>query len=537
MGLFSNLAAVAFGAEYKPWDDFWFQRDPRIGVTTHAGVTTSAESALRLSAVYSCVRILADMVGSLPLHVYRRRADEGKDRATDLPEYQLLRRRPNQWQTSIRWRQMGMRHLLLRGNFYNLIVASTRRVRELIPLDPDRMTVRLLDSGRRGYLYRPLTGPAMALTQDEVFHLTGFSLDGITGCSVIEYARESMGRSLAEELYASRFWSQGAATKGALTTEGKLTPEQRAANTEAWQQAQGGWWNSHKVALLEGGLKWTQIGVSARDAQYIEGRQFSVADCARWFGVPPHMIGDVDKSTSWGTGIEQQSIGFLNTVLMAWLVMWEQDIDRQILEDDDDLFAEFLVDAMLRGDLTSRASAQRQYVDGGILSVNEVRLMENRNPIPGPEFDRPQRAQNIGGGGNPATSQPGRPSAPPSGGDVTDPEADQTDARAQQVVLRAATRTVRREITAIQRQAPRYAGNPVGWREWVADFYGKHVAVLGETLGLDETVARQYGAMHAAALLEQGVTVLEEWDRHAPAALTAAALGEEPLWDAATTGS
>jgi HK97 family phage portal protein len=543
MGLFSSLVAPAFGATYLPTDNFWFQPDPRFGIQSQAGITASPEAAMHLGAVYACVRILSDLVGSLPLHVYRRRPDDGKDRATDHPLYPLLRRRPNPYQTAIRWRQLGMRHILLRGNFFNLIVWSTRRVRELIPLNPDRMVVRLLPSGRRGYLYQGspvqyqggyVAEPQQTFTQDEIFHLMGFSLDGVTGCSVIEHARESVGRSLAEELYASRFWSAGGATKGALSTDGKLTPEQRAANTEAWQQAQGGWWNSHKVALLEGGLKWQQIGVSARDAQYLEGRQFSVLDIARWFGLPPHMIGDIEKSTSWGTGIEQQFLGFLITSLAPWLTLWEQEIDRQLLEDDDDLFSEFLVDAMLRTDLAARATAERQLVDGGILSVNEVRVMENRNPIPGPEFEKPQRAQNIGGGGNPATTtgQGGAPTGPgPSDPSLDDP----ANARARDLVVRAAGRMVRKEVGAIQKCAPRYAGSPAGWREWVADFYGKHVVVLEEALGLEESVARRYGTLHAGTLLTHGVAVCEEWTRHAPALLTALALGEEIAWEADAT--
>lgn len=534
MGLFSSVIAPALGATYQNWDDFWYQKDPRFGTATHAGVTASPEQAMRLSTFYAGVRLFADLVGYLPLHLYRRRADGGKDRAVDHPEYQLLRRAPNQFQTAIRWRQLGMRHTLLRGNFYNLIVASTRRIQELIPLDPDRMTVKLLPSGRRGYVYRSSdTQPAMVLTQDEVFHVMGPSLDGVTGISLVEFSRESVGRAVAEENYSARFWSQGAATKGALTTEGKLTPDQRTANEKAWQDSQGGWWNAHKTALLEGGLKWVQIGVSARDSQYIEGREFSVEDITRWFGIPPHMVGAMTKSTSWGSGLEEQFLGFLITALAPWLTLWEQDIDRQILDDSDEFFAEFLIDALLRADSAARALANRSYVDGGIFSVNEVRIQENKNPLKGAQYEKPQRAQNIGGGGDPATSLPARRPRPPE--PEPDEDEDAADARARGVTLRAATRTVRKEIEAITKWAPRYAGNPAGWREWVADFYGKHVVVLEEALGLEATQARQYGAAHTAALLAQGVAVIEEWDRHAPALLTALALGEEITWDTAAT--
>jgi hypothetical protein len=188
---------------------------------------------------------------------------------------------------------------------------------------------------------------------------------------------------------------------------------------------------------------------------------------------------------------------------------------------------------MIRSSPTDEATLYRQYVDGGILAINEVRDQLNLNPIAGEEFEKPQRAQNIGGGGDPATStgQRARPSAPDDGAD------DPADGRANDIVLRAAKRTVAREIAAIVKWAPRYAGHPAGWREWVADFYGKHVSVLEEALGLDETRARQYGAAHTAALLEQGVSVCAEWDRHAPAALTALALGEESTWPSVTPAS
>lgn len=527
MGLFSGVLAPAIGATYREDHNFWFSKDPRSWGSD--GISASPETSMRVGAVYACVRILADMVGYLPWHVYQRRADGGKDRAVDHPVYPLLRRRPNESQTAIRWRQLGMRHVLLRGNFYNHIEWSTRRARALRPLDPDRMTVRLLDTGRRGYYYRPSVGEPVSFTQDEIFHVMGTSLDGVSGCSVIEYAREDIGRTLAEGAFANRFYTQGGALKGALTTDAKLSPEARKANEEAWRNAQDGVGGWHKTALMEGGVKWQQIGISARDAQYIEGRQFSVGEIARWFGLPPHMIGDVDRSTSWGSGIEQQAIGFLQQALAPWLVLWEQEADRQLLEDDDEYSTEFLREALLTADLQARSQAHRVYVDGGILSVNEVRAQMNFNPVEGEEFEKPQRAQNIGGGGDPAVTTGQR--GTPTGGRPASEDDDAPDARATVIALRAAERVVRAEIGAIQKWAPRYASNAVGWREWVCDFYGKNVSVLEEALGLDERTARAYGAAHTAELLASGVGVLEDWARHAPAALAAAALGEDVRWD------
>ena len=535
MGILAQLiTGRPIGATYAPWDNFWYGRDPQAGSGgTEAGIAVSPESALGLSAVYACVGLIADMIGTLPLHVYRRLPDDGKERAPSNPVYRLLHRQPNMRQTAKEWLTMGGAHMLLRGDFYNQIVLDGRGAETaLLPLHPDRVTTRLLDSGRRGYIYRPPRGQPVTLTQDEVFHVMGLTLDGVHGCSVIEYARETIASSQAQEGFSARFWRQGAEGHLAFVAPNALSPQAREANEKVLQDRLGGWRQAHKPILLEGGMKAERISVSGRDAQYIESKRFSVADIARFFRVPPHMIGDVDGTTSWGTGIEQLTIGFVNFTLMPWLVAIQQAADRDLILADD-CFAEFNVDALLRGEAAARADAHRAYVDGGIKSVNEIRVIENLNRIPGEEYDRPHRAANIGSapaGGNPDRTRRLPPArrlpAPPA----DEPPADEPppgDARAGQIALEAAARLVRKETAAIRRWAPRFEGNRAGWVTWVTDFYGTYVADLERDLLLPTATARAYCAGHCESLLAGAAPALaDEWDRYQAAELAAIALEE-----------
>jgi len=526
MGVFASVIAPVFRATYEPWDDFWFQKDPR-GSATESGYPVSPDTAMRLSTVYACVGLISDMVGSLPLLVYRRLDNEGKERATTNPLYNVLKRQPNPRQTSKDWRTMGAAHLLLRGNFYNRIEFDRRgAVTALEPMHPDRVTVTLTTSGHRAFVYRPPTGPQQPLTQDEVFHVMGLSLDGLVGCSVIEYARESIGAAQAQEGFAARFWSQGAEGHLAFVAPAMLSDKAREQNEKALQARVGGWRQAHKAILLEGGIKPERISVSGRDSQYIESRKFSVSDIARFFRVPPHMVGDVDGSTSWGTGIEQQTIGFVNFTLLPWLVAFEQSIDRDLILDERH-FAEFLVDGLLRGEAGSRATAHRQYVDGGIKSVNEVRIVENLNPIPGEEFDRPHRAGNMGGepgGGDPATTR--RPASGPRP-PPAEPEDDDVEGAAfRGIVVNAATRLVRKETAAIRKWAPRFASDSAGWQKWVTEFYGRYAGDLEAALATSSQMAREYCEGHRASLLRVGVKVAEEWDQYQPAMLAELAMAD-----------
>jgi HK97 family phage portal protein len=532
MGLLTSLlTGQPIGATYHETDDFWYRADPRMGGggDTMAGYPVGPDTALRQSTVNACVGLISDMVGSLPLHVYRRLDNGGKERATGHPAYTLLHRRPNQRQTPKEWLTMGTQHLLLRGNFYNEVVLDRRfAAAELRPLHPDRVKCVLLDSDRRGYVYRPPKGPERTLTQDEMFHVMGpYSLDnGVTGCSVIEFARESIGAAHAQEGFAANFWRHGAEGHLVFVAPNALNAQSRDANEKVLRERMAGWQNAHKVMLLEGGAKPERITTTARDSQYIETQKFSAQRLCQFFRVSPDMVGINDGTSQWGTGIEARMMGFLKFTLMPYLIAFQQRAALDII-DDPSLFAEFLTDAILQADTVARFNAYGVAIMNGIMSENEVRVRENLNPRPG--LDEPRRSANQDRGGDPRgprqDAPPARRPAPPD----DDDDADDPDARARRITLVAAQRLVRREVMTIRKWAPRYANDEPGWRKWVAEFYGGHATELETVLALDTAMAREYCAARCAAICPARVetfttNLLDEYERDAPATLTALAL-------------
>jgi HK97 family phage portal protein len=512
MGLLTSIVTGRpIGATYQPWDNFWYQ--PFSGTATASGYSSSPESAMRIGAVYACVGLLADMVGTLPLILYREVSQDERERAKTHPTYNLLRRQPNPRQTAKEWRTLGMNYLLWRGNFYSRIEYDGRfAVRALWPLHPDRVRVTLLSNGRRGYLYRPPQGPDVALTADEVLHVMApVSLDeGLTGAGVLEFARESIGTAGAQEQHAGKVWSDGGEPKSALkrTSPGQpFTKEQKQELLNSWRE------RANKVVILEG-LEYQQLGMTGRDMQFIEGRKFSVADIARFFRVPPHMIGDVDGSTSWGTGIEQQTMGFVNFTLMPWLEAFTQALDRDVIPEEH-FFVEFLLDALLRPDTLQRYQAYGIGIMNGVLAENEARVRENLKPWPG--LWEPRRSANQDRGGNPDGPRQDVPPPAPRRFDEDDEDEAAAD-RAWKIALASADRIVRREVAVIRKWAPRFADD-ASLRKWAAEFSAAHVDELVQALALDTVVARKYCADLCAAIVSGRGEFSDEYERNQPAAL------------------
>jgi HK97 family phage portal protein len=376
MGFFASL----FRAGPAAHDDFWYR--PAGGGTSLTGVRVDANTALKLSAVWACVRIISESVASLPLPIYRVRPDGGKERAPYHALYEALQYQPNDWQTAQAWRQQMTVHALLRGAGFSRLVAGPRGPStRMEPLNPDWLTIpATLD---KPYIYRAPGQPVESIHHDRMFRVDGLSLDGVQPCSVIEYARESMGIGMAAEQYAGRVFSQDGRPRGTLEHPGKLSKDAADRLKETWQEAYAGLSNAHRVAVLQEGMKFNAISVTPDDAQMLATREFSVEDVCRWFGVPPHMVGSTAKVTSWGSGIEQLSIGFVTYTLLPWLKRWEQSIRRDLIFKREEFFAEHVIDGLLRGDQESRYRAYMTGRTGKWLSANDVRRSENMNPIPG----------------------------------------------------------------------------------------------------------------------------------------------------------
>jgi len=353
-----------------------------------AGKYVSERSAMQMTAVYSCVRILSEAVASLPIHVYRYNSSGGKEKALDHPLYFLLHDEPNPEMTSFAFRETLMTHLLLFGNAYAQIIRNGKgEIVGLYPLMPDRMTVNRDENGKIYYQYQKssddahtMHGQLVTLNPRDVLHIPGLGFDGLVGYSPIAMAKNAIGLAIAAEEYGSKFYANGAAPSGVLEHPGTL--KDPAKVRDSWNAAFGGSSNSHKVAVLEEGLKYTPISISPNEAQFLETRKFQINEIARIFRVPPHMVGDLEKSSF--SNIEQQSLEFVKYTLDPWVSRWEQNMMRALFSADEKstYFIKFNVDGLLRGDYQSRMNGYAIGRQNGWMSANDIRELENLDRIP-----------------------------------------------------------------------------------------------------------------------------------------------------------
>lgn len=504
----------------SPDHDWWY--GDAGGSASLSGVAVTPDTALKLSAFYRGVDLIARATAAVPWIITRDLDDDqGEGRAKTHRWYRKLHRRPNGWQTSAEFRYLGQWRVLMRGNFYARIDVE-RGDEVLTPLDPDRMTVQLVDGPRgrrRGYRFRPERGGDERYVQDEIYHVMGAPrADGAAGLSVVERARVALGRSLAQQEWAARFFGQNGTPPFALKYPAKLSDKAYENLKDSIQNRAAGLANAHKAFILEEGGDIVKLGLSLRDSQFIELDQFGVVDVCRWLGVQPHKVYELARATF--SNIEHQAIEFLTDTMDPWFVFWEQAAERDLLGDDETHHVKFVREGLLRADLLARAQAYAQLIQSGVLAENEAREKEGLRKFPG--LDEPRRSANMDRGGDPNGVRPGhapkRRALPPP-----DDEDDALESRAQAIAMSNAQRVVRKEIATIRTQAERRQGED--WRRWAAEFYGKHVDVLVEALCLTETQARRYGVDHCGALLERGVAVLDDWERDAPSVLAAMALG------------
>ena len=375
-------------------------KDPRLNELfgssgTDSGIRVTPETALTYSAVYAAVRCIAEAVSCLPLNLFERLPTGGKAPFRASPLHALLHDEPNPEMTSLQWREAAMAHLLLWGNSYSEIVRDLDgNVVEIWPIDPTIVTPTRTESGE---LYYDLNRGKSFITAANMLHIPGLSFDGISGMSPIALARQSIGLSMAVEQFGAGYFGRGARPGGVLTFPGQLSAEARSNLRRSFEELHAGGANSHRVALLEAGLKWEAIGVPPDDSQFLQSREFQVIEIARWFNIPPNKLKDLSK-TSYNS-LEQMNISFAVDTLRPWLVRWEQQLNRKVIRPKDRgrLFFEFNVDGILRGDLQSRYQSYSIARNWGWLSVNEIREKENLNPIDGGDvYMQPLNMQALG---------------------------------------------------------------------------------------------------------------------------------------------
>ena len=355
-----------------------------------AGKTVTERTAMQMTAVYACVRILAESIAGLPLHLYRYR-DQGKEKALDHPLYTLLHDEPNPEMTSFVFREALMCHLLLWGNAYAQVIRNGKgQVTALYPLLPSRMTVDRDERGQLFYRYqrgsdetaggKASKAETVILHPSDVLHIPGLGFDGLVGYSPIAMSKNAIGLAMAAEEYGSKFFANGAAPSGVLETPTLIKDITKLR--DSWNEAYGGSHNAGKVAILEQGVTFKPISMSPQDSQLLETRKYQLDEIARIFRIPPHMIGDLEKATF--SNIENQSLDFVKYTLGPWVSRWEQSLTRALLlpSEKGEMFIRFNVDGLLRGDYKSRMEGYAIGRQNGWMSANDIRELENLDMIP-----------------------------------------------------------------------------------------------------------------------------------------------------------
>lgn len=477
--------------DYGPLSDFWYQP---VGSVSSSGIAVKPDNAMAVSAVYGCMRVRRDVFASLPFRVYKRTGPRTVEKAPDHPLWKLLHSCPNRWQTPFEFKSMGVDHVALRGNFYCRIVL-TKEGLELIPLNPDRVTVEQLADYSLRYTYRPVVGERQIISQDEMFHVRGHCLNGITGVSVLEFARNSVGAAIVQESYGSSLFKNGG-----LPTFWISRPAERPWGKdgtarknfrEGWRKLHAGAENAGNPPVLEDGMELHELGLTSKDSQWIEARGFGAKEICRFFGVDPALISEASAG-SLGSN-EQIWNNFVTSTLGPMAVAWEQSADRDLVDDPDTYYTKIIMDALVRGDLLARSQAHNIGVQGGTLLVNEVRELEDRNPIEGGDTPRyPLNMQPAGGGPdeNEQGGQPGKgkPKAKPQQSEDDEDDDDETayqkrkkDSRKANeeafgiLLAEASERIAAHEIKGLSARSGKAAEDRAKWNEWASDFYmNKH---------------------------------------------------------------
>jgi HK97 family phage portal protein len=500
-----SVISRLFGADPALDDRYW----PRSGgAMSLAGVPVSPEAALRVSAVYRCVSIVANVLAMMPGGIFEELA-KGSRRATENPMDVRLRLTPNDRQTAFEYRRQLFTSLLLRSNAYSQIVPAGPGAFDLIPLHPDRIRgPEQTASGELRYVYTPPGGkpPVPLIGGVDLWHLQGLSEDGIRGLSMVDLARDAIGIAKAGEEHSATTYARGVTFAGILEHPKRLTPETAGEMGDSFGRRYGGGGGVGKVPVLWEGMQFKPISMTNKDAEYIESRKFSVADIARWFGVPPHLIGDVERSTSWGTGIEEQNLMFLMVTLLPWITLFEQSYRRTLLLRPDRFYPKLNINVLLRASAKVRFDVYQIGIANGILSPNECRDMEDRNPreggdeyvdpstrgsavsqpIPGQQADAEKRMLAIAErlalqlrAIDEGRSQPL----------VADPSLA---TRAQELARATAERIVTEEMVELARLSETAGGDSALLARAEGSFFGRHAAYVAESLRLDVEVARAY---------------------------------------------
>lgn len=507
-----------------PLSDFWYRPTSQ---PVAAGVTVNDGTALAIATWWACVRVLSDTVGAMPIHVYKREDDDRKRRDSSHPWYATLHNTPNRWQTPIGYKSLVIGHLLLRGNHYSRVDPPQPEIDlpspSLVPLNPDRMDPPRQDRyGYLSYRYRYQDGRTVDYTQDQIVHFKILSGDGLTGLSPLSYARETLGLAQAQTTYAASLFGGGGFLKYYLKTSKRLGAEGRKNFRDGWRDLHGQP-GKFEPPILEDDMDIHTLGMSNDDAQFLESRKFSAYEICQFLGVPPHLVFLLDRATF--SNIEHQGLEFLTIHLNPYLVRIEQELQPWL---GDGYFAEFLRDAIVRGDLASRYAAYNVGLQAGFLTRNEVRIRENLDPVDG--GDELLEPLNMAPAGQrQQAQQPARQAAP-------EPDADDGQAAVvplpvvaaaepmrpavdlKPLIADAAERIVSREIIGLNARIDKAGKDPAAYFAWAAEWFGKHQEYVGKALSPLFTAAGLDAEQAASCATEYCDQTVQEFARKKPQA-------------------
>lgn len=352
--------------------------------TSSSGKVVTADKAMQLSAVWACVRLLSESISTLPIKIYKSESDGSRSLAKEHPIYRLLCKQPNFEMTPSRFMLMVVASLCLRGNSFIEKKYIGSKLVALEPLLPQNMTVKRSEqTGMLEYKYTdPLGQKIRTIPINNIMHIRGFGMDGICGMIPVKIGRDVIGAALSVEESAAKIFENGLQSSGFLSAEQPLNEEQRE-RIRSYLLSFVGSKNAGKMMVLEGGMKYNNVTMNPEAAQMLESRTFSIEEICRWFRVPPFMVGHMDKQSSWASSVEGMNMQFLTNTLRPLLVNIEQEISRCLLNGDDDYYAEFSVEGLLRADSAGRSAYYTTALQNGWMSRNDVRRLENLPPIEG----------------------------------------------------------------------------------------------------------------------------------------------------------
>lgn len=519
MGLLARVhRARRFAGTPDAFDNFWYAPAGWASAFSQTGIRVTPELALTVSAVWFAATFMGRNIGSLPCGMLQYTGPNKKQPAPTHPLSVVLGLAPNQTQDAMQWVEQGVGHLLLRGNWYNRVLGGARGyVDQLVPLHPDLVRVGRLPTGRLQYTVRNLQGqPPDILTQDEMFHVRGYSTDGMTGLSMIAYGANSLGVAIAQDTYVGRFFKSGASASLAVKHPGNLGDGGKNLR-QSINAYLTGLENVGGILVLEEGASLDKIGVTPEDAQLLGMRDHSIREVARWAGLPSYLFSDMGKPPTYASSV-QFAEDLVRYSFRPFTRRIELAIRNQLILQPEQYEASFDMAALLKGDIQARYAAYHMAILDGWQSRNEVRIQENLNPEDGlDEFWQPLNVED--------TNAPDLPPVPPAAPPEAEPDPNaRHSVRATILAIEAGARIVRKEIAQVTKGAKDHARDPEGWSAWLRTYYADHAAFIAETLHVPLSETRSYVAKQGLLVERYGIGVMADWEAATPTELATLAL-------------